>query len=632
MQLSLVAPTTAMQFRRRVAVLALLIFCVVATGVQRARATAAMAALAARASSAYRDSAKDESVRMKEYVLGSCSPAMVVSENEILITAAKRSMAVDTKAYAIGSEGEDLESSDGGSGGTQDLVAVRMNFGPIGQKFYFNPNVLPLPRKRLRSNEGEHSGEIDAYNDGAEFLGFARYGEETLHEVRWCRMSWQISRVTGKRHVACTTRETPRALKNPSFGWLRDQCPEELFFLESDQGLVDQRVFFSPFGEPLMIVGTNSHYTCLGLYLIDLRVLTPTIGAMLAPDDGRVVPVRYNTWIELLDTPAKMNTPLKKNWYLLWDLDNVAYISRNAQPQDISRLDDLTFANVAATNEDCFGSSVELSDVVAVHQATNSLRLTLCDFPCEPTANNTVLVSIVHVKHVYNGDVVYKRHVIVMEPSAPFRIIAYSRNLIYAGTDESEILYSVSLAWNMHDRTRPTWDEYLASAAPKDEAEGETTVEDDVNQRIRLHRLQRRALPPPVPKPKSNKIGKKKPSGNAGSDAKTPAPAKPKAGEYGSKKYQMSLMEPYAIPLADKKKNAPMVNPTDWIPVQEFDHSKYSDVNMPLQYPSSPLVSDFYHGWLDDTIIVSFGLQDAYSGLIEVTARRLVECLVMCNV
>ncbi|KAJ8102913.1 hypothetical protein POJ06DRAFT_58831 [Lipomyces tetrasporus] len=455
-----------------------------------------------------------------------------------------------------------------------DLTSSRVRFGGAGK---YNPNLLPLPAS------SKH-----------QYLGVVRSGQDTIHDVQWCFMRWKKVPITERKVVECTTEL--KTLDNPHFRPTTGTC-KKWDWLEVDQGFLDPRVLFSPFGEPLMVVGSNSHEHCLGMYVIDLRVLIPELGREMQLDH---VPIRFDRYYEL-DSPAPEE--ISKNWFFLWDLENQEYIHHNLKPQSVTSIQDPS-VNIADSDQGCI-STVE-HDNIHLHQATNALRLTLCNFPCVPTADNTVLLSIAHIKRIRRMDILYERYLVVMNATAPFDIIARSKNLVFAGMDESQMIYTVSMAWDTTVRTRHSWSDHL-KASRRLQSRSEEVAS--------LRRLVRRE------------------DFGHGTNLESP-PAEPEA--------QVGL--PPAAPVPDADAPAAKTEPdykagkgpakpqseAAWARIQELPHTLLSE--MPLQVPRHPIVTDFFHGWLDDVVMINFGIRDTESSVIHVGARDLVNCLVDCRV
>ncbi|KAK9455495.1 hypothetical protein V1511DRAFT_487437 [Dipodascopsis uninucleata] len=420
-----------------------------------------------------------------------------------------------------------------------ELTASRVRFG--GGSNRYNPNLIPLP-------------------DGSEhqYIGFVRYGREEVHEVHWCLMKWIRVPITERKFLQCAT--AVKKLAMPHFRTKPGAC-KKVPFLDFDQGLLDPRIYFSPFGEPLMVVGSNSHISCLGMYVIDLRALIPELSTLLHIEN---VPVRYIEYSELSGPPPIEE--ISKNWFSIYDLENKEYWHHSIAPSQIITRAGQSAYNIASSQPNCLTGISKKGDV-KLHQASNSLRLTLCKFPCKPTVENTVIIAMIHAKAVNEVDIYYRRYIVVMNATAPFEILGYSKNLNYAGTDEYHMIYTISMAWDTQLRHRKSWKIFDTPGTPSE------TI------------LRKRA-------------------------------------ELGVPDQQLPPRQENAKPGAD------FVLPPEakWMPADEVSHHN----TMSTQY-NNPIVSDYYHGWIDDDILISFGIRDSDAGVIHVKARDLVDCIHLCD-
>ena len=109
----------------------------------------------------------------------------------------------------------------------------------------------------------------------------------------------------------------------------------------------------------------------------------------------------------------------------------------------------------------------------SLHQATNSLSLTLCrraDPGCMPTDDNTYIIQIFQHKLFHQLHSVYEPYVMLFQQSAPFAVHAISQKPIwihgrgklsqksnsnkFAGfdslPDQTEMFYVTSMSWKTH--------------------------------------------------------------------------------------------------------------------------------------------------------------------------------------
>ncbi|KAK9478723.1 hypothetical protein V1514DRAFT_330238, partial [Lipomyces japonicus] len=473
---------------------------------------------------------------------------------------------------------------------SDELQSSRIRFNGPNR---FNPNVLPLPA-----------------GSDKQYLGLVRVGKNEVHEVHWCLLKWRFTKITERKMLECATR--PAKLPLPHFRARRGKCPS-VPFLEIDQGLLDPRVYYSPFGEPLMIVGSNSHSACLGMYLIDLRALVPEINEIL---DISHVPIRYNTYVELEGPPPQEE--ISKNWFTVYDLENNEYLHHSIYPQIVASVNDPSVNIADGSGTNCVAELARGKKEIGIHQSSNALRVTLCDYPCLPTAQNSVLITVVHAKHVNRVDIVYRRYLVVMNATAPFNVIGRSKNLIYAGTDEYHMIYTVSIAWDTQMRTHKSWREHEASS---------------VRHAEKLPQLYKRDVADvddagTAPEPlSSSSTSSSSLSSSPSSTTTTSTTTSSTAAASEESQQQKPKQQPAA------KKPKPANKPLFQLP-PESDYVTMKDVKqvtgMPLQY-DNPIISDYYQGWLDDTVMINFGIMDGDSGVLHVKARDLMDCLYVCE-
>ncbi|KAI9805031.1 MAG: hypothetical protein M1833_006335 [Piccolia ochrophora] len=206
-------------------------------------------------------------------------------------------------------------------------------------------------------------------------------------------------------------------------------------------GFHDPRVFWSGRGEPLMMVNSLSRYACLGLWLIDLRVLHKSLEKLLAssPDHPSMGPLMsYPTLTELTRNPGSDRSPIEKNWMLFFS-SSESYVQYDISPSKGRAFAKLLGAGLTTAN---LTDPLELpclpedpTDKTLAgkwHQATNALRLVLCerrDAKCKPSDAKTVFFAVVHRKHnnAFQLPLRYERYFAVWSASPPFEMLAVSQ-------------------------------------------------------------------------------------------------------------------------------------------------------------------------------------------------------------
>lgn len=173
---------------------------------------------------------------------------------------------------------------------------------------------------------------------------------------------------------------------------------------------------------------------------------------------------------------------MEKNWFLFFDQNDQAYLHYDVAPRRV-------FAKVEAsgavgqdlsvyTAEDddkCMAAYMPKigPELESVHQATNSLSITLCrraDKKCIPSNSNTFIFTIFQHKTYFNFHAVYEPYVMMFEQNAPFKVHAISRRPFWIHgrkgqvdqqgsglsrvmrrdepfIQEQEMLYVVSVSW-----------------------------------------------------------------------------------------------------------------------------------------------------------------------------------------
>lgn len=264
----------------------------------------------------------------------------------------------------------------------------------------------------------------------------------------------------------------PRSLKS-------EKCVGGLEYINLYAGPRDSRMFFGP-DAPFVVYGSQSTWTCLGLWLQDIRPLldvfriTESIGNKLfrgATELRRPLPY----------------APIEKNYFLFWDDEGKTYVHCDVHPQrsfaqvnfDGSVGKDLAPESVRH-DKFCMAKymPVPLSSLEGIHQATNSLSITLCrrsSVNCRPSNENTFIMTIFQHKTCYDYHSIYEPYVMLFRQSAPFELYAIGQRpfWIHGRTNltkethakeyenhpekmpvgHSEMFYLTTMSWKKHGRT-----------------------------------------------------------------------------------------------------------------------------------------------------------------------------------
>ena len=251
------------------------------------------------------------------------------------------------------------------------------------------------------------------------------------------------------------------------------QCTNELSFLQKTFGPHDARVFFGP-SAPYSTFGSFSQFACFGQWIQDFRALTDWPFEAFSEEQFRM--------------PTELQRPsgrriVEKNYFIFWDKDENIYVHYDIHPKrvfaqlayDGSTGPDLA-PQAAASDESCMAKHMPKLDAEdqlkaeneraeAIHQATNSISITLCkrsDPACKPDSSNTFALTIFHRKTFYEFHGVYEPYVMLFQQIPPFAIHGISSKPLWihgrakpgewkkAGgdfSDQTQMLYITSVSW-----------------------------------------------------------------------------------------------------------------------------------------------------------------------------------------
>lgn len=334
---------------------------------------------------------------------------------------------------------------------TQDRKFFRIKFGT---EVTFNPNILPHPHH-------ESTWIIVAQRGGVvqpsiELVCNAKFINDTLMCMD------PDGRDFGEPEPLPI--EPTTAVADAS------KCPHELDFVTINYGPRDARVLYGP-RDPFVVYGSNSKYTCFGQWIQDFRGLVPDwktdVGG--APSGGQAFTDRAGTELQRQPPYGVM----EKNWFLFWDAKGDPYVHFDLTPsRSFAKLnadgtvgaEDLAL-NSAKTDAKCLarylppllGTTLE-----SVHQATNSLSVTLCkraDPACKPTKDNTFVFTIFQHKTYYQFHATYHPYVMVFRQTAPFEVWAVSKRPLWISgrtlmpSGDTEMFYVTSISWRDKGQT-----------------------------------------------------------------------------------------------------------------------------------------------------------------------------------
>jgi hypothetical protein len=249
-----------------------------------------------------------------------------------------------------------------------------------------------------------------------------------------------------------------------------DKCVGDLEYFALNVGPHDARVFYGP-KTPYTIYGSNSLYTCFGQWMQDFRVLVDWGFEMYAEREFRKATE--------LQRPGSYRH-VEKNWFVFWDIYEQIYIHYDIVPKRVfARLEydgsvGQNLAPLAASNDEkCMAKYMPKigPELESIHQATNSLSITLCkrsDPTCEVNDSNTFILIVFQHKTYFSFHSVYEPYIMLFQRTTPFEIYAISQKPIWVHGrgnpfegekpdsqviqglkpwDHSEMFYITSLSW-----------------------------------------------------------------------------------------------------------------------------------------------------------------------------------------
>ena len=215
-----------------------------------------------------------------------------------------------------------------------------------------------------------------------------------------------------------------------------DKCVGGIGYFALNVGPHDARVFYGP-EAPYVMYGSNSWWTCFGLWMQDLRMLMDWAGLESEP----YAVERYRLGTEL-QRPSPVGL-IEKNWFLFWDGWGDMYVHYDVFPKRVfARLGDdgsvkEDLAPLAALNDEkCLTRFMPTvaPQLESIHQATNSLSVTLCsrsDPACKVDDSNTYILTIFQHKSFYNFHSVYEPYAMLFKRAAPFELFGLSTKPIW---------------------------------------------------------------------------------------------------------------------------------------------------------------------------------------------------------
>ena len=239
------------------------------------------------------------------------------------------------------------------------------------------------------------------------------------------------------------------------------KCDGDFTFLNMNVGPHDARVFFGP-ERPYTVFGSNSMFTCFGQFVQDFEVLAGwKSGNTMVGDFAAATELQRPTrWGEI-----------EKNWFLFWDEQGQVYAHHDIHPKRVFAkiLPDGSVGpdlgpSVVAADEQCMSRYMPpvAPESESIHQATNSLKVTMCrcrQRGCIPSEANTFIMTVYQHKTYNNLHSVYEPYIMLFQQQAPFRIHALSKRPLWihgrqwnSETSSQEMFYVTSISWKHRDR------------------------------------------------------------------------------------------------------------------------------------------------------------------------------------
>jgi hypothetical protein len=323
-------------------------------------------------------------------------PAEVLPPSHLLTTDERGQPKVDGNTYR-----EVFSNS------TVDQSYFPIHFGGIAA---YNPNIIPHPTR-------DNTWIVVAQREGS-----SSSNAHVLTEL-FCNAGFINDVLTCVGHPAIVPLEHTQG-----------HCEGALTYINFSWGPRDARVIYGPTG-PYILYGSHSKYTCLGVYVQNLRLLL---------DDFEQERILADDFVQ----PTELHRPppfgaFEKNFFLFWDNEGAIYAHHEIAPNRV-------FAKLAldGTVGDDLGPAVRESDAkcmkrfmpkvalaeASIHQATNSLAITMCKRTnpnCKPSDTNTFIFSLFQYKTYFDFHSIYEPYLMIFSQKAPFALHAISTKALW---------------------------------------------------------------------------------------------------------------------------------------------------------------------------------------------------------
>ncbi|PPJ57807.1 hypothetical protein CBER1_00153 [Cercospora berteroae] len=278
----------------------------------------------------------------------------------------------------------------------------------LGGEAGYNPNLLPHPTEPDRwvvLAQHERSDEMTAE-----------------HQELVCTAGFFMDK------LVCSETPTVMQVTDSIVG----NCTDGNAWINLVVGPRDARMFYGP-DAPFVMYGSQSAHACLGIWMHDGRMLLPPFQAASQQAD-----IAYFKEATELQRPEPWHA-FEKNFFVFWDDKGGVYVHNDLWPRrsyaalgPVGNVgDDLAPQTVEADARcmNAFMPPVEHYEYASegIHQATNSLSITMCaraDPTCTPTDSNTFIMTVFHWKAWREFHGIYEPYIMLFKRTSPFPIHA----------------------------------------------------------------------------------------------------------------------------------------------------------------------------------------------------------------
>jgi hypothetical protein len=357
----------------------------------------------------------------------------------------------------------------------------------FGEYETLNPNIIPHPSsdsKWIIVAQQKTQDDVPAYSRiSVQLVCDALFRpSDDGHEYNNHDNNYFINaggKTGNEKSLTCVTTPNILPIAATNSG---NRCQGRWAPLSLNVGPHDARLFYGP-QIPYVIYGSNSRYTCFGQWIHDFRMLfdwTSLKEGVTGIDESD----------DVFRTPTELYRPapygeVEKNWFIFWDTNGDAYVHYDVWPQrSFAKIEsqkkshllgdkfpdssivgpDLAILSSTA-DASCMNRYMpEIQDFSNefIHQATNSLSITLCkrsELNCLPSDFNTFIFTIFQKKvHVRGARSSYEPYAMLFRRTAPFELHGIStkpfwihgRKTLQQEAAVREMMYVTSMSWMNH--------------------------------------------------------------------------------------------------------------------------------------------------------------------------------------